>query len=182
MDLKSSNPRLHRLALHLAVSGVPAGSHGLADHHQVPAPLAKCLQSSLPVDGRRRCRRLAELRVRALRGETAESLAHHSVAFSRPDPGVVPLLPSVRGRFRGRERETGPALTLSVQDEVQRVVRVDAAPVARAVGGDLRDRVAAAVAALLLLAEDEHRRALEHLASWHRVRGRCSPLRAACYT
>lgn len=128
---------------------------------------------------RRGARHLGDLRARRFRREAAESLADNSVALSGPDSSVmlVPLLPPVRRGIRRRERIARSALTLPVEDEVQRVVRVDATSVARAIGRDLGNSVASAVAALLLLPEDEHRSTLEHLASRHRVRRRRSPLR-----
>lgn len=85
---------------------------------------------------------------------------------------MMPLFPPVGGRIGGGERETRSTLTLTIQNEIEGVVRVDAAAIARTIGGDFGYGIAAAVAALLLgLAEDEYGGALEHLAaaSRHRV-------------
>lgn len=181
MHLEPSNTRLHRLALHLAVSGVSAGADGFPDDHQIAAPLAQRFETSLAAaHRRRRCRNLGDLRPggRGLRDEAADRFADDAVTFARPRSGgavmIVPLFPPVGVRVRGGKRKARSALGLAVKNEVQRVVRVDAAAIARAVGRDLGNGIAAAIAAALLLrlAENEHGRALEHLAAGgHRVRG-----------
>lgn len=87
---------------------------------------------------------------------------------------MMPLFPSVGGRVGGGEWKTRSTLTLTVQNKIEGVVRIDATAITRAVGRDFGYGVAAAIAALLLgLTEDEHRCALEHLAtaSRHRVGG-----------
>lgn len=87
----------------------------------------------------------------------------------------MPLLfPSVGGRVGGGKRVARSTLALTVQDKIQGVIRVDAATIARAVGRDLGDGVAAAVAAALLFrfTKNKDGRALEHLATCgHRVGG-----------
>lgn len=123
-------------------------------------------------------------------GEATESFADGSVALTRPDARsvaqaagstvcavvaavtatvvtvtkaakAVSLFPTVR--LARAEGEAHTALgRFAIENEVERVVGVDAAAVGRAVGRDLRDRVRAAVAALLFLAQDEDGRALEY--------------------
>lgn len=189
VHLEPPDSRLHRLALHLAVPGVSAGAHGLPDDHQVAASLAKRLETALARAAQRRdlgdfCR---AGRAAGLRREAAERLADDAAALARPYLGgaMMPVVPPVvDGRVGGGEREARPALALTVKNKVQGVVRVDAAAIARAVGRDLGDGVAAAVAALLLrLAEDEDGRAFEHLAARrHRVSGGGAPLLYAAVT
>lgn len=188
MYLEPANPRLHRFALHLAIPGVPAGADGLPNNHQIPAPLAERLEAGLAGAAayrRRRCRRrrvLRDLRPAgcSFRCKTAERLTDDAAALARPHSvrgAMMPLLfPPVSGRVGGGERIARSTLALAVQDKIQRVVRVDAAAIARAVGRDLGDGVAAAVAAALLFhvgSENEDGRALEHLAATrgHRVGG-----------
>lgn len=67
VHLEPPNPRLHRLALHLAIPGIPAGADRLPDNHQITAPLAESLEASLAAAAhycrrRRRCRDLRNLR------------------------------------------------------------------------------------------------------------------------
>lgn len=190
VHLEPPNSRLHRLALYLAIPGVSAGTYGFPNDHQITAPFAERLEASLAAAAQRRRRRrhrdLGDLRDtgRGLRCETAERLADDAVTLARPNSGgammmMMPLFPPVGGRVGGGERETRSTLTLTVQNKIEGVVRIDAATVARAVGRDFGYGVAAAIAALLLgLAEDEHGRALEHLtaASRHRVGGGCATL------
>lgn len=85
----------------------------------------------------------------------------------------MPLLfPSVGGRVGGRERVARSTLTLTVENKIEGVVRVDAATIARAIGRDLGDGVATAVAAALLFrfAENKDGRTFEHLTA---TRGHC---------
>lgn len=89
---------------------------------------------------------------------------------------VMPLLfPSVGGRVGGGKRVARSTLTLTVQNKIERVIRVDAATIARAIGRDLGDGVATAVAAALLFrfAENKDGRTFEHLAATrgHRMSG-----------
>lgn len=171
MDLKSSDPRLYRFALYFAVSSVSPGPHRLSDDHQIASSLAERFETSFS-SRRRRHAGLARFDRARFGGESAERFADDTVALSGPGSRVMPVLPPVG--FGASERKTRPTLGLSVQYEIQRIVRVYAAPIARAVGRYLGDGVASAVAALLLLAEYEHRCALEYFASRHRV-SRCRP-------
>lgn len=88
----------------------------------------------------------------------------------------MPLLfPPIGGRVGGGKRIARSTLAFTIQDKIQGVIRVDAATIARAVGRDLGDGVAAAVAAALLFrfTKNKDGRALEHLAATrgHRVGG-----------
>lgn len=89
---------------------------------------------------------------------------------------MMPLLfPSVGGRVGGGKRVARSTLAFTIKNKIERIIRVDAATIARAIGRDFGDGVATAVAAALLFrfAENKDGRTFEHLpaTSGHRMSG-----------
>lgn len=125
VHLEPPNPRLHRLALHLAIPGVSAGADRLPDNHQITASLAECLEANLAAAAHcccrhRRCRDLGNLRSagRSFWRETAERLTDNATALARPHSvrsAMMPLLfPPVGGRVGGSERIARSTLAFTV--------------------------------------------------------------------
>jgi len=131
MHLEPPDSRLHRFALHFAVSGISAGAHGFPNDYQIAAPLAECLEAGLVSTAQRRCcsrcRNLRDLRragCAGLRRKAAERFADNTVALTRPHLGgaMMPMVPPVGGRVGSGERKTRSALALTVKNEVQGIV------------------------------------------------------------
>lgn len=169
MQLETSNPCLHWFALHFAIPGVPAGSDGFPDNYQITASLAKCFEAGFTTYRRRRCRDLRNLRSRRFWREATEGFADDAITLTWPYSGamLMPLVPPICRCICNGKRKTSSTLVLPVQNKIQRIVRIDAAAITRAVCRNLGNGIAIAIAALLLLTKDKHRCTLKHLTGWH---------------